>query len=152
MATTKASRRAMSQRGAVPDDACPKCGTLMVERKRTLQAPVNRTLVPVPHATHLRCPQCDEVVLRLEDATALREKALALYRQRERLLSPEEIHEIRQRFRLTSARLAVLLRSPVRLVERWEAGRLAQPPVVDSLLRVMRDVPGSVAVLKKSAA
>src|SRR2546427_7588264 len=48
-----------------PDDACPKCGTIMRERRATLRLPVNGEEVAVPDSAHLRCPKCGEVVLRM---------------------------------------------------------------------------------------
>jgi YgiT-type zinc finger domain-containing protein len=63
-------------------DACPACGTTMRERRARLTFPVNGENVPVPAAAHLRCPNCGEVVLRLDHMRHLRESALAIYRAR----------------------------------------------------------------------
>ena len=94
---------------SLPDDACPRCGTPMVERRLALKAPVNGEEVSVPSALHLRCPRCDEVVLRFSDARRLQEDGSALYRKKHGLLSADEIRSIRERFGLTQSELARLL-------------------------------------------
>jgi YgiT-type zinc finger domain-containing protein len=92
-----AARRAR----VLPDDACPACGTQMVERRGTLRLPVNGEEVAVPSAVHLRCPECGEVVLRFQDSKRLGEDAIAIYRRNHGLLSADEIRAIRERFNLT---------------------------------------------------
>jgi hypothetical protein len=57
-------------------------------------------------ASHLRCPKCGEVVLRLEDARRLRADAIAAYRKKVQLLSADEIRAVRERHGLTQAELA----------------------------------------------
>ena len=72
-----AARRART----LPDDACPVCGTEMVERRGTLRLPVNGEEIAVPSAAHFRCPRCGEVVLRFQDSKRLGEDAIAIYRR-----------------------------------------------------------------------
>lgn len=137
----------------VDDDDCPQCGQAkMVLRRRTLEVPVNRTRVRVPRALHYRCPKCDEVVYAMDQAAELQERAQAVYRARFKLLEPHEITATRTQHHLSQARLAVLIQAEVRLLERWEAGRLVQPPQIDRLLRMLRELPGSLRLLKKFAA
>ena len=80
-----------ARRRVLSDDACPRCGTTMVERRSALKAPVNGEEVTVPSALHLRCTKCDEIVLRLSDARRLQEDAIAGYRKKHGLLSADEI-------------------------------------------------------------
>jgi len=124
----------------------------MVEKRGTLRLPVNGEEVAVPSAAHLRCRRCGEVVLRFRDSKRLGEDAIALYRKRHGLLSSDEIRAIRQRFGLTQADLARLLRLGANTTSRWESGRNVQTAAMDVLLRVIRDVPGSMAFLRKLAA
>ena len=70
----------VARRRALPDGACPRCGTTMVERRSALKVPINGEEVSVPSAPHLRCPNCDEVVLRFSDARRLQEDAISVYR------------------------------------------------------------------------
>src|SRR3954468_4176034 len=136
----------------LPADACPACGTTMRERKARLTFPVNGEKVPVPAAAHLRCPNCGEVVLRLDDTRHLRESALAIYRARYGLLSSDEIRSLRERLRLTQGALSKLLHLGGNTLSRWEAGRNVQTAAMDILLRLIRDVPGSIDYLREHAA
>jgi hypothetical protein len=54
----------------------------MVERRGTLELPVNGEEVPVRAALHMSCPGCGEIVLRLAEARQLRQDAIATYRQK----------------------------------------------------------------------
>jgi putative zinc finger/helix-turn-helix YgiT family protein len=136
----------------LPDNACPNCGTAMTERRGTLRLPVNGEEIAVPSAAHLHCPKCGEVVLRFQESKRLHEDAIALYRRRHGLLSADEIRGIRERFVLTQADLARLLRLGANTVSRWEAGRNVQTAAMDILLRMIRDLPGSIEYLRDHAA
>lgn len=136
----------------LPDDACPACGTMMKEKRGTLRLPVNGEEIAVPSAAHLACPKCREVVLRFDDARRLGEDAVAIYRKKYGLLSADEIRAIRERFDLTQADLARLLHLGANTVSRWESGRNVQTAAMDVLLRIIRDLPGSIEYLRKHAA
>jgi len=138
--------------GGLPNDACPNCGSTMRERSATLRLPVNGEEIAVPASAHLRCPKCHEVVLRMDQARKLRERALAAYRSQYDLLSADEIRSIRERHRLTQSQLARLLRLGGNTISRWESGRNAQTAAMDVLLRIIRDIPESLRYLKKHAA
>lgn len=124
----------------------------MVEKRGTLRLPVNGEEIAVPSAAHLRCPKCHEVVLRYQDARRLSEDAVAIYRRKHGLLSADEIRALRERFKLTQAEFARLLRLGANTLSRWEAGRNAQTEAMDTLLRLIRDVPGSIDYLRSHAA
>lgn len=142
-----------TKRGSVlPDDACPECGTPMREKKGRLKLPMNGEEIAVPDSPHLSCPKCHEVVLRFDDARKLRQRALEIYRRKYGLLSADEIRSIRERFGLTQAELARLLRLGANTISRWEAGRNVQTAAMDMLLRMIRDLPGSLDYLRKHAA
>lgn len=153
MRKTHRQKASTTGRGRVrPDDACPTCGTTMVEKRGTLRLPVNGEEISVPSAVHLRCPSCGEVVLRFRDSKRLHEDAIAIYRKKHGLLSADEIRAIRERFGLTQADLARLLRLGANTVSRWESGRNVQTAAMDMLLRLIRDLPGSVDYLRDHAA
>jgi putative zinc finger/helix-turn-helix YgiT family protein len=142
----------LKQEVTLPDNACPECGSAMKEKRGRLKLPVNGEHIPVPEATHLRCPKCQEIVLRFDDARRLRQRALEIYRAKYGLLSADEIRSIRERFRITQAELARLLRLGGNTISRWEAGRNVQTASMDMLLRMIRDLPGSLDYLRKHAA
>jgi putative zinc finger/helix-turn-helix YgiT family protein len=118
----------------------------------TLRLPVNGEEIAVPSAAHLRCPNCDEIFLRYQDSKRLGEDAIGLYRKKHGLLSADEIRAIRERFGLTQVDLARLLRLGANTVSRWESGRNVQTAAMDMLLRLIRDLPGSVEYLRNHAA
>jgi len=150
---TNARASARRPRGQVlPDEACPACGTLMVEKRGRLRLPVNGEEITVSSAAHLKCPKCHEVVLRSQDARRLSEDAIAIYRRRHDLLSADQIRAIRERFDLTQAEFARLLRLGANTLSRWEAGRNAQTEAMDTLLRLIRDLPGTIEYLRAHAA
>jgi putative zinc finger/helix-turn-helix YgiT family protein len=124
----------------------------MVEKRRRLRLPVNGEEVTVPSAAHLKCPNCDEVVLRSQDARRLSEDAIAIYRRKHGLLSTDQIRAIRERFDLTQADFARLLRLGANTLSRWETGRNVQTEAMDTLLRLIRDLPGTIEYLRARAA
>ena len=124
----------------------------MKEKRGRLSFPVNGEDIRVPDATYLACPKRHDAVLRADDARRLRERALDVYREKYGLLSADEIRSLRERFGLTQAELARLLRLGQNTLSRWEAGRHAQTAAMDVLLRMLRDVPGGLEYLRTHAA
>jgi putative zinc finger/helix-turn-helix YgiT family protein len=124
----------------------------MKETHGRLEAPVNGEPIAVPSARHLRCPKCNDVVLRFQDAKRLQEDAIGRYRKQHGLLSADEIRAIRDRFELTQVELAGLLHLGANTVSRWESGRNVQTGAMDMLLRIIRDLPGSIEYLRAHAA
>ncbi|MCC6897463.1 MAG: type II toxin-antitoxin system MqsA family antitoxin [Polyangiaceae bacterium] len=133
-------------------DACPSCGTMMREARGRLKLPINGEEITVPSASHLKCPKCRESVLRFREAKRLHEDAIAIYRKKHGLLSADEIRAIRAQFDLKQSDLARLLRLGANTISRWESGRNVQTAAMDVLLRLIRDLPGSVAYLRGRAA
>ena len=150
--TTGQRARAPRRGRALPDDACPACGTKMVEKRGALRLPVNGEEISVPSAVHLSCPKCGEIVLRFQDSKRLHEDAIAIYRKKHGLLSADEIRALRERFGLKQADLSRLLRFGANTVSRWESGRNVQTAAMDMLLRLIRDLPGSIDYLRDRAA
>ena len=152
MKSSRKEKRLRPERhGTLADDACPRCGTTMIERRLALKVPVNGEDVSIPSALHLRCPECDEVVLRFADARRLQEDAIAIYRKKHGLLSADEIRAIRDRFGLTQGELARLLHLGANTISRWESGRNVQTEAMEMLLRLLRDLPGSLDYLRQQA-
>jgi putative zinc finger/helix-turn-helix YgiT family protein len=125
---------------------------MMVEKHGTLRLPVNGEDVRVPSAAHLRCGRCGEITLRFQDSKRLSQDAIAIYRKKHGLLSADEMRAVRERFHLTQAELARLLRLGANTVSRWQSGRNVQTTAMDILLRLIRDLPGSIEYLRSHAA
>lgn len=145
---TAAKRRAV----VLPDDACPTCGTMMRRTQEAVTSSVNGEEIRVPNIPHLRCPKCGEGLFSLQEAEALRLGGFDIYRRTHGLLLADEIRAIRERYGLTQAELARLLRLGANTVSRWEARRNVQTAAMDVLLRLIRDLPGSLEYLREHAA
>jgi len=147
------ARSLPGRRGRVlPADSCPSCGSTMRKHRGRLRYPVNGEEIAVLDVTHLWCAKCGEVVLRRDESRHLREHAVAAYRRKYRLLSADEIRSLRERHGLTQGRLAALLRLGGNTISRWESGRNVQTAAMDVLLRLIRDLPGSLDYLRTHAA
>jgi len=120
----------------------------MREKRGRLDLPVNGERIAVDGASHLRCTKCGERVLRFDEARHLRDRAFEIYRQRHGLLSADEIRSIRERLGLTQSSLARLLRLGGNTISRWESGRNVQSGSMDVLLRLVRDMPGSLEYIR----
>ncbi len=149
----RASRARKGSRIPTPHpDACTECGTLMIPSRNAKSLPINGEQITVRGIPHLRCPKCDNTMTDLGSLKDLFRKAHALYRERHGLLAGEEIRAIRTRHRLTQGQLARLLGLGTNTLSRWEAGRNVQTAAMDVLLRLVRDVPGSLAYLRRHRA
>lgn len=136
----------------LPDHACPTCGRMMIETRGTLRLPVNGEQVAVPRSPHLKCRKCGEIVLRLDEASALRKEAIETYRKKHGLLSAGEIRATRKRMGLTQSALSRMLHLGSNTISRWESGRNVQTAAMDLLLRLVRDMPGSIEFIRRHAA
>lgn len=125
---------------------------MMTPSRAIMRLPVNGEEVTVRGIPHLRCPNCAEGLLGLEQVRLFRQTAFEVYRTKYALLGPAEIRGLREALGLTQAAMAKLLRLGGNTISRWEAGRNVQTAAMDVLLRMLRDLPGSVAYLKKRAA
>lgn len=76
--TSKKHARALRRDRALPNDACPSCGTMMKEARGRLTLPINGEQMAVPSMSHLKCPKCREIVLRFQEARHLHENAIEL--------------------------------------------------------------------------
>lgn len=136
----------------LPDDACPRCGALMQAEVGPVPTIVQGEDVVVPGVSHLRCPSCGEIVLLYEGAKDLQERGIALFRQSHGLLSADEIRTLRAQLGVSQGQLATLLRLGQNTVSRWESGRNVQSAAMDLLLKLLRDVPGTLDYLERHAA
>lgn len=134
------------------ENSCTHCGSKMKESTGKLSFPVNGEEILVSQMTFLKCSKCDEMILRLDESRKLREQAIDIYRKKHKLLLGEEIRSLRERQKLTQSELALILRLGVNTLSRWESGRNVQSSAMDVLLRLIRDVPGTLEYLRGLAA
>jgi HTH-type transcriptional regulator / antitoxin MqsA len=148
-AKTKAGRK-RSRR--IKSESCPVCGNRTVRGSGSIRTTVNGETVSVPSIEHRKCSWCDEVLMDLDSAFKLNQNAAAIYRKKHGLLAADEIRAIREQLGLTQAQLASLLRLGANTISRWESSRNVQSAAMDTVLRLIRDVPGSLEYLKERAA
>lgn len=133
--------------------ACVECTTGLLKKTRGARTyPVNGEDVKVPGAEFMKCNVCGATALGYDQIRLLREKAFAIYRESNGLLTPDEIRGIRERLGLSQAALGRLLRVGPNTLSRWEGNRIVQSASLNSLLQVIRDVPGALEYLEQRAA
>ncbi len=138
--------------GKLPEEACHACGAVVKSHRGTWTYAVNGEDVAVPSTSYMKCFGCGEMVIEFAELKRVHASANILFRKKHGLLSPDEIRAIRKRYKLTQADLARLLRLGGNTISRWESGRNVQTGAMDILLRLIRDLPGSLAWLRKNAA
>ena len=136
----------------VHENACHACGTVMHASTAAKPVQINGEIVLVRGIPHLRCPNCDETLTLAQNLQLLWDRGASVYRDRHGLLDADDIRAIRTRHRLTQAQLAKLLGLGTNTLSRWEAGRIVQTTAMDVLLRLVRDVPGNLAYLRRHRA
>lgn len=117
-----------------------------------LAQPVHGEKITVKDIVQWHCQRCDEALTDPENTGRLLRGALSLYRAKHRLLQPADLRALRTRLRLTPAALAQLLHERTRVVSAWEQDKGVQTPLQDAVLRMLREVPGSLDFLRKRAA
>lgn len=98
-----------------------------------------------------RCSSCGETYFGPNDIDAVHRAAADVVREREGLLSPEEIRELRESLQLSQAAFERLIGAGAKTVVRWERGTIFQSKVTDTLMRVLRAVPEAREFLARSA-
>lgn len=131
---------------------CPTCGKELAPSSAEIRHVVNGEPQLVAGIAHLACVGCGEVLVPLQGANALQQRAVAAYREAHGLLDSQQIRELREKLGMTQAQLAQVLQLGQNTLSRWESGRAAQSGAMDVLLRLVRDVPGTEQFLRKRAA
>lgn len=130
---------------------CAACGGDVVRQQTTIQVPMgSRGDIPVS-GVFAQCQRCGEVYTALGEGDAIYRAACDVVREREGLLTPAEIVELREQLALTQAQLEAILRVGPKTVVRWERGTVFQSKAADTLLRTLRDVPEARTYLIPSA-
>ena len=115
--------------------SCPVCdnSTGIEAKKETRELSVRGEPFTV-EVDYYRCPQCGEEFVLPSKSDPL-DAAYRAYRERHKLLQPEEIRAFRHKYGLTQSELASLLGLGGATLSRYETGRL-QDETHDTLLRL----------------
>lgn len=131
---------------------CVLCGGPVSRRTLTLPVDVGaRKSVEVTRRLQ-QCRSCAEIYFAAGELDELNRAANDVIRQREGLLTPEEIRALRTELGLSQSALERVLRVGPKTVVRWERGTVFQNRATDTLLRMIRDVPAARAYLLASLA
>lgn len=95
------------------------------------------------------CERCGESTLTPEQDRAISEKVKSLAREHLKLLPPEAIVKIRQRYSLSQEELERLFGLGRKVVIRWERGKVLQSKTADVLLRLMDQNANIVDEMRK---
>lgn len=121
-----------------------------------------KTIVSTSHVNHngnkiefediqSLCEDCGEVIY-VGDQISRHELARAsAIRSAEGLLSPEELRNIRLKYKMTQADMESLLSTGAKTWTRWERGKVTQSKATDSLLRVFASEPSVARCMLENA-
>lgn len=120
---------------------CPECGSEMRISNEPIKEEFRNEELLVCEVDHYVCDGCGEVLLTADAADEWSDKVDEAYRKKLSLLSPDEIKEIRNSFKLTQSEFENLLGVGKGSVHRWESGKLIQSKVADNLIRIFKEYP-----------
>ncbi len=128
---------------------CPECGGPALFESRTDTVDYKGHKARVRISGHW-CTKCGEAVLEGE-ALAKRERAfLELRAKVERVLSPRQVANIRERLRLSQRRAGELLGGGTRAFQKYESGGQQVSVPMTNLLRLLARDPRRLAEITKS--
>ena len=107
----------------LPNDACPECGTRMIQKVSKLHHLVNGEKIMVPHVRHRSCPECGESLVNIRELHDMRLRAFDIYRGKYGLLSSDEIRLIREHAGVTQADFTADMSGDQAVVSRDEPQR-----------------------------
>ncbi len=129
---------------------CPQCESIVEPYEETIEQDIlvrGESVMVSGVVQH--CPVCKQALLSEEHDSATLERAYAVYRKRNGLLTPQEIRAIRESYGLSQRSMARLLGWGDITVHRYESGAL-QDAAHDSLLRLLRE-PANLLTLIENA-
>jgi len=129
---------------------CPLCGAAVKRIHASIPIQVGARSVAV-EGDYSTCTGCGEVFFAPGEMDEAMQKASSVVRDEDGLLQPAEILAIREGLDLSQAEFERLLGVGPKTVVRWEKGTVFQNGATDSLLRLLRDVPGCVRYLRARA-
>lgn len=122
---------------------CAQCGGPVSRRMVDVDVKVGARETIFVRRRLQHCTQCGETYFGAGEMDEVHRAAADLVREREGLLSPEEIKSLRESMHLSQAQFERLLRTGPKTVVRWERGTVFQSRAVDTLLRTIRGVPAA---------
>lgn len=129
---------------------CPVCdGNLkVVVGKKHLSH--NGGLIEFEDA-HSVCENCNEILYAGSQISQYEFARAQAIREADGLLSPDELRNVRVKYKLTQTDMERLLSTGAKTWTRWERGKITQSKATDSLLRVFASDPSVAMCMLESA-
>lgn len=118
-------------------ELCHICDGEAIPVREVREYAIGRRSAPVADE-FMRCQACGEEFYLPGQMDAVQTRASAAIREREGLLQPQEIREIREGLDLSQADFERLLGVGPKTVVRWEKGTVFQNKATDALLRLLK--------------
>jgi HTH-type transcriptional regulator/antitoxin MqsA len=125
---------------------CPICGGTSKPLIEAREVKVGRWTATVDDE-FMRCDSCGDEAYLPGQMQATQERAARVVRDREKLVSPERVRAIREKYGLTQSQLERLLGVGAKTVVRWERGTVMPSAAINTLLKVVDNTPTVVAGL-----
>jgi HTH-type transcriptional regulator / antitoxin MqsA len=129
-----------------PSRTCPICGGTSQHVVEAREVKIGRWKATVDDE-FFRCQSCGERAYSPGQMRATQERAAAVIREREKILSPERVRAFREKYGLTQSQLERLLNIGPKTVVRWERGTVMPSKGTSTLLKILEDNPVAVARL-----
>ena len=131
---------------------CGECGGPVLLSSAAVPVDLRGETILVPDLEHGVCERCGEVFLDLQAMRDLQQEAIRRSKQTKGLLSPDEIRDLRLSLGLSQAAFEHLLGTGPKTVVRWEKGTVFQSATADRLMRLVREQPKLVHLLRSVTA
>ena len=132
-----------------PITSCPVCAHgEMISQTITEQFEYKDQTLDVEDYRIFHCPRCEESIV---DPVAMKQaekKIREFHRRVDGLLTPEEIKTIRTTLGISQMVFGQLLGGGAKGFARYESGAIIQSRAMDNLLRVIREKPETIVLLK----
>ena len=133
-----------------PEETCALCGTgRAIVIRETYTFSVRGRSYNLRADECYRCTDCGETYYDGWQGKRHSERVLALRRQSEGLLAPDEIRALRRRYALTQKQLEKILGLGTKTVVRWERGTVLQSRAADDVLRLLARCRANMELLAR---
>ena len=130
-------------------DMCPICGSGALTKKSIEETfDYKGKSITIKDYLIFECPVCEESIVEQETLKNTEPILIDFRRKVDNLLTPNEIKEIRLLFGYTQENFAELLGGGKKAFARYENGAIAQSRAMDHQLKMLRNNPSNILVLR----
>ncbi len=132
---------------------CPNCvDAELIEVDRDMPYSYKGETTVIPAVNGEWCPSCGETILMISESNRIH-RAMQAFNQKvnQRLFSPQEIAQAREKLRLTQQEAASLFGGGVNAFSRYENGKIKPPAALVLLLKLLCRHPDLLEELRDDA-